>query len=415
MSSKDAQLRGRLDSALLFLSREPAQLSHLLEWFLAPLTLRELASTSGHRKAGRLQPSLAIADIVEKHPKLRRSVVAALMEQAPSAKPASAAEFANPQDLPPERLLASLYAAMSAAHLEDWRRIPQMVDCFSDYLSTKADAPSAKPSTNSDVGKAAAPPIATDPMEKLKQQLNLLRNENAALQEALGKEHRRKQELLEQVEGARSERRDAQARAAELKRQLAESSGASERERLLAAEAADARRLQSIAEQKVELLVYERDDLRACLEDLDHFDSLPEEEVVSFRNRPLLDKEMHLAEQLQQLARPFRVLVVGGGEPQLRHKDKLEEYSEVMGFHSDWRMAEYVSWHKEMDRLGTDMNTRFDALVILHWNRTTFTRKAREICNQAGHKPCITCYYEGFTSLRETLQECLRQLITTCA
>ena len=74
-------------------------------------------------------------------------------------------------------------------------------------------------------------------------------------------------------------------------------------------------------------------------------------------------------------------------------------------------MAEYVSWHKEMDKLATDMRTRYDALVILHWNRTTFTRKAREVCNQAGQKPCITCYYEGFTSLRETLQECMRQLL----
>jgi len=114
---------------------------------------------------------------------------------------------------------------------------------------------------------------------------------------------------------------------------------------------------------------------------------------------------------LEECGRSFKVLVIGGGEPQHRHLDKLEEYAEVMGFESDWRMAEYVSWHKEMNRLGTDMNTRFDALVILHWNRTTFTRKAREICNEAGHKPCITCYYEGFTSLRETLQECLRQLI----
>ena len=66
---------------------------------------------------------------------------------------------------------------------------------------------------------------------------------------------------------------------------------------------------------------------------------------------------------------------------------------------------------REMNRLATDMNTRYDALVILHWNRTTFTRKAREICNESGQKPCVTCHYEGFTSLRRTLQETLRQLL----
>ncbi|MDP7062452.1 MAG: hypothetical protein QF489_05890 [Planctomycetota bacterium] len=412
MGSNESRIRSRIDSALLFLSRDPAQLSCLLEWFLPPQSLSELATAGGRRRAGRLQPSLAIAEMIEKHPKLRRSVATALMQQQPDAEPLAAPESDSLDGVEPQRLLASLYHALIAAHLSDWQEIPPMMDRFEKLLQAAEGTSASSPSA----GKAQpapkpAAPTALDPLDKLKQQLSSLRSENASLQKALGKEHRRKQELLEQLEAARSERRIAVARATELKKQLAESSDVGQREQLLIDEATDARREQRIAEQKLELLVFERDDLRACLEDLDHFDSLAEEEVPSFRNRPLLDKENQLAKALEECGRSFKVLVIGGGEPQHRHLDKLEEYAEVMGFESDWRMAEYVSWHKEMNRLGTDMNTRFDALVILHWNRTTFTRKAREICNEAGHKPCITCYYEGFTSLRETLQECLRQLI----
>jgi hypothetical protein len=411
MGSNESRIRSRIDSALLFLSRDPAQLSCLLEWFLPPRSLSELATASGRRRAGRLQPSLAIADVVEKHPKLRRSIATALMEQQPSAEPLAAPDSDSLDGVDKDRLLASIYAALSAAHLSDWQGIPALVDRFESHLQAAEDNSVATSAERTQSNSKPSSAVTVNPVDKLKGQLTSLRNENATLQEALGKEHRRKQELLEQLEAARSERRIAAARASELKKQLAESTNASQREQLLADEATDARREQHIAEQKLELLVYERDDLRACLEDLDHFDSLAEEEVPSFRNRPLLDKEMQLGQQLEDCGRRFKVLVIGGGEPQYKHHGKLEEYAEVMGFDSNWRMAEYVSWHKEMDRLGTDMNTRFDALVILHWNRTTFTRKAREICNQAGQKPCITCYYEGFTSLRETLQECLRQLI----
>jgi hypothetical protein len=74
-------------------------------------------------------------------------------------------------------------------------------------------------------------------------------------------------------------------------------------------------------------------------------------------------------------------------------------------------MAEYVSWNKEMKRLKQDMEKNYDALVILHWNRTTFTKNARAICNAKNQKPCITCHYEGFVNLRQTLQECLGQLL----
>lgn len=411
MGNNESRIRSRIDSALLFLSRDPAQLSCLLEWFLPPRSLSELATAGGQRRAGRLQPSLALAEVVEKHPKLRHSMASALLEQRPNAEPLAEPATDSLDGVSKERLLASIYEALSAAHLSDWQRIPALIDRFQSHLQAAEDA--LAPTTSeraTNKPKQTTAPVA-DPVDKLKNQLSSLRSQNATLQEALGKEHRRKQELLEQLESARSERRIAVTRASELKKQLAESSNASQREQLLVDEATDARQEQRIAEQKLELLVYERDDLRACLEDLDHFDSLAEEEVPSFRNRPLLDKEMQLAQQLSDVGRSFKVLVVGGGEPQFMHRAKLEEYAEVMGFASDWRMAEYVSWHKEMDRLGTDMNTRFDALVILHWNRTTFTRKAREICNQAGQKPCITCYYEGFTSLRETLQECLRQLI----
>ena len=115
--------------------------------------------------------------------------------------------------------------------------------------------------------------------------------------------------------------------------------------------------------------------------------------MPSFRNRPLTEKEYALGKKLnsaeEQGNSKFRILVVGGGEPQYRHLDKFKEYAKILGFKGTWRLAEYTSWHKEMDRLGRDMASRYDALVILHWNRTTFGRQARAICNQKGQKPCI--------------------------
>nr|MBC8327431.1 hypothetical protein [Planctomycetota bacterium] len=79
--------------------------------------------------------------------------------------------------------------------------------------------------------------------------------------------------------------------------------------------------------------------------------------------------------------------------------------------HGRWRRAEYTPWHKEITLLSRDMERNFAALIVLHWTRTTSPRRARDICNQQGQKPCLTCHYEGFVSLRQTLQECLRQLL----
>lgn len=195
-----------------------------------------------------------------------------------------------------------------------------------------------------------------------------------------------------------------------MKRRLAEATDPGEREKALAESAARAEHELGVLQQKFDLVQEERDDLRACLEDYDRFLALPQEEVPSFRSRPLLPEELEVKAAVAAAGRRRRVLVVGGGEPQYRHRDKLTEYAEAMGFEAEWRMAEYVSWHREIDKLRADMKARFDAMVILHYNRTTFTRHARGICDEAGHKPCLTCRYEGFTSLRATLRECLRQL-----
>ncbi len=241
-----------------------------------------------------------------------------------------------------------------------------------------------------------------------------LKREVGRLEEKLAAARERNRQLDEERERLRSELREEQHRASALKQRLAAASDPAERERALTEELEALRHDHGVLLQKFELLEAERDDLRACLEDMERFQELVEEEVPSFRDRPLLDKERALAERLAARdGRPFRILVIGGAEPQLRHRDKFAEYAEVMGFEGEWRMAEYVSWQKGIEKLKRDMRERFDALVILHWNRTTFTKTARQICNDAGQKPCLTVHYEGFTDLRETLQEGLRQLLDT--
>ncbi|MHC4379985.1 MAG: hypothetical protein ACYSU1_02710 [Planctomycetota bacterium] len=414
MSGDAARDKGTLDSALLFLSREPSCLALLLERFLSPALLQELAQSGGHRKPGNHAPALQVAEVLGQHPRLRKAAVAALLTSLPKDPVAVVPSGGLAKDLEPAELLSSLAFDLLQADADARQRVMDHIVAWAEFIPVAEDADTGREELHSRGKDAEAEPTkatAEDRMAALKGQLLDTRRELSRMEEDLGRERKRRTELKEQVAEAQAERRDAEARAAEWKKRLAASTEASERERELAEEAVLARQKQHVAEQKVDILAWERDDLRACLEDRDRFDAVREEEVPSFRNRPLLDREQMLAARLAERDNTFRILVVGGGEPQFRHRDKLLEYAEVMGFHSDWRMAEYVSWHKEMDKLSTDMNTRFDALVILHWNRTTFTRKAREVCNQAGQKPCITCYYEGFTSLRETLQECLRQLL----
>ena len=415
MTVDESQGKGALDSTLLFLSREAQVLAALLERFLAPTECQALARVAGRRKAGKLSAAQQVADILPQQPKLRKAVVQALWEALPTERKAADFDQDDAQVQSQETLRSALAYDLVLADGEARQRVLDCMTAWQDYIEVREEAADQ---VGAALGVEAKPKAelaaAVTPEEKvaaLKKQLLDARRAQSQLEEEMGQERKRRTELKEQLIDAVAERRDANARAASWKKKLADSSLASDREKDLIEEAVDARQGQHLAEQKLDLLIWERDDLRDCLEDRDRFHALVEEEVPSFHNRPLLQKEQDLAVLMAETGLPFRVLVVGGGEPQYRHRDKLEEYAEVMGFSSTWRMAEYVSWHKEMNKLATDMNTRYDALVILHWNRTTFTKKAREVCNQSGQKPCITCYYEGFTSLRETLQECLRQLL----
>ena len=243
-------------------------------------------------------------------------------------------------------------------------------------------------------------------------QLGRAKQEITRLQEEVGTAHRRHQHAKENLDEAKSQAREEHQRAVDFKRKLSKSSSPAKREATLRAELEAVSKQLSLTSQKFEMIEIEREDLRAYLQDHDRFNTFVEEEVPSFRNRPLTAEEVELGELISKAksATP-RILVVGGGEPQFRHLDKFKEYAEVLGFSGSWRMAEYESWHKEMTQLSKDMESNFDALVILHWNRTTFTRKAREICNIKGQKPCITCHYEGFVSLRQTLGTCIRQVL----
>ena len=416
MTGDEAQSKGALDSALLFLSREAQVLAALLERFLTPTECQAMARVAGRRKAGGLSAAQQVAEILPQHPKLRKAVVQAFWNALPENPTAAEFEDDDAASQSQQTLLSALAHDLLQADADARQRVMDRFVLWQDDIEVKQDPMRTAPPGSSGKAKVkvelSSSMSAEDRVGALKEQLLHARRAQAQLEEEMSQERKRRTELKEQLGDAVAERREADTRAASWKKKLADSSSASEREKDLIEEAVDARQRQHLAEKKLDLLIWERDDLRACLEDRDRFYALEEEEIPSFHNRPLLQKEQDLAVQIAQSNASMRILVVGGGEPQYRHKDKLEEYAEVMGFSSTWRMAEYVSWHKEMDKLGTDMNTRYDALVILHWNRTTFTKKAREVCNQSGHKPCITCYYEGFTSLRETLQECLRQLLS---
>lgn len=405
---------GPIQSSLLEISRDAAQLERVLVLFLPSSTLSKLAKAAGRRLPGRLDPSAQLAGLLPKQPRLAAQIADALAQ-------ALAKSPFQEEDSPREALANWL---QDDQHEGD-HFAPRLEACETEPSAEERQTPKPAPSDVPELPSQPAPEesevaaqVALARSEKegqrLKEQLAQLRRILSERQEELGllrKELRQAEDHSEQAEAAR---RDAEQRASTRKRQLQDVTSSSDREEQLALALETARRELHIEQQKRQWIAEESEDLRACLEDRDRFDAFAEEEVPSFRNRPLLDKEQGLANDLREYARSgahFRILVVGGGEPQLRHQDKLQEYAEVMGFESTWRMAEYTSWHKEMDRLGSDMNTRFDALVILHWNRTTFTRRARKLCDDAGHKPCITCYYEGFTSLRETIQTCLKQLL----
>ncbi len=395
-----------LESGLFGLSKDAPALAWTLQRLLPAPALEQLLRQAGAPRAN--MPAAALARLLVSRPRIATALALAILEHAPAAPaaPAPAAETNGAESW--RELLRESLASGNAAGIEAARGLHQALgDSLPPAAAPSAPAPAAvrKAGTPRRRSPRAAAEHGGDAGAET------ARAEIAKLQQELAQERERRRELAEQAEQARAEAREERARATALKRRLAAATDASERERSLAEAAAQAQRDLGIVQQKFKLVEEERDDLRGCLEDHDRFQSLPEEEVPSFRNRPLLAEEVELSARLAGVGRSFRVLVVGGGEPQHRHREKLVEYAEALGFTAEWRMAEYGSWHRELAKLDADMKSRFDAMVILHWNRTTFTRHARTICDAAGHKPCLTCRYEGFTSLRTALRECLRQLL----
>ncbi len=412
MARHDAERTRAVESALLWLSQDPAAFAWALGRIAPESALAEVL-----RRVGQPVPPYGaaegIARAVARLPHLPKQVARLLLEHLPQTEatplpvPASAAEF-DPTSAPPERWRLALCEYLLLGNAAGAQEIRALHGLLGERL---ASAPEPAPATDrrrEPTPRAArAGPRTPTPQETLA----LAQAQIAGLQQELASEHGRRRELAEELEAARAASREDRTRATDFKKRLAAARDPSERERALEDAAAQAQRELGVLTQKFRLVEEERDDLRACLEDYDRFHSLPAENVASFRNRPLLPEEVALGERIAAGGRAFRILVVGGGEPQYRHREKLAEYSEVLGFLADWRMAEYVSWHRELDKLRADMRDRFDALVILHYNRTTFTSHARGICDDAGHKPCMTCRYEGFTSLRASLRECLRQLL----
>ncbi len=408
MAEHDAERRQGVATALLWLSQDQRLLAWVLERMVPASVLTAALRSTGQAMAPG-GAARTVARQIPRAPRLVPAVVSAILDHLPAGDAGSAA----PQPgMPPEEARRRLRDALLAGDEAGARAAADLAKLCGEQLAPAAEEPAPAKVRPRRTGGAtrkapATPAAAPDPQaEIVKLRGDLLAGEaERALHIA---ESRR---LAKELEDARAEVRTERRRAADLKKRIAAAAEPGAREKALEEEAAAARREHSILAQKFRLVEEERDDLRACLEDHDRFQALAAEEIPSFRKRPLLAEEVDLARRIAADGRTFRILVVGGGEPQFRHRDKLAEYAEVLGFRAEWRMAEYVSWHREMDKLGADMKSRFDALVILHYNRTTFTRNARAICDEAGHKPCITCHYEGFTSLRAVLRECLRQLL----
>ncbi|TAH36404.1 MAG: hypothetical protein EYC70_11435 [Planctomycetota bacterium] len=406
-----------LDSALLALSRRPRALLALLRATLPESALESLARDAGTYRKGADVAAALVEPIVQRR-KHRRRIVEDLLAALPVDAAPDSAQLASPlaRFFRREALLAGLRRFLCAGDLESWERAGELLESWSEWFAPAPEAaPPARPAGVAREEEPPPAPAANKEAEALAARLQEARKETERLADELGRERKRREAIQEQLAESRDAAEEERRRATAAKRKFQQATEASLRERVLEEELEKVRHAREVLAQKFQILEEEREDLHAVLEDHDRFQALPPEEVPSFRARPLQPEERELAETLAARrgsdGTAFRVLVVGGGEPQLRHREKLVEYAQVLGFHSDWRMAEYTSWHKEMERLEIDMARRFDALVILHWNRTTFTRKAREICNRLGQKPCLTCHYEGFTSLRRCLQAVLRQLL----
>jgi hypothetical protein len=429
MGSRRLPGAARLEGSLLALSRDAKRLATVLVACLPPATRKRATQIAGLPPyVGPAGPRRMAGD-VGRHTRLRAAVAAALLEALPTTENSGATGMGAADGGAADQLSASLEALPAADDADVEAQVSALVETHfkrprparnrtssskSRGAKTGAKAGAAGAGAAKAIGaEAGAATEGADALRDARRQLTETRKEKAALERKLAEARRANVRLTRDLEAADAKSSAAEQRAAGAKKKLADAGSASQRETRLRRELKDATRDRDLADKKLALISEERDDLRAQLEDLQRFATLADEVVPSFRDKPLLPVERDLGKALAAHDWQPRILVVGGGEPQRRHLEKFDEYADAVGFKGAWRLADYVSWHKAIDKLGEDMKRRFDALVILHWNRTTFTRKAREACNVAGQKPCITCHYEGFTSLRETLQECLRQLLAT--
>jgi hypothetical protein len=398
MAEPQQELREHLESSLLLLSKDVALCAKFLLAVASTPQLKRLSDSSGFNKPGVVKSEQRIANVLGKHAKLRRATAEQILQNTP--KFGDNSQLLEACDL------------MCSSDSADWQKaVGSLADFIDDTSPLAATSKAAASKEKASPPKLSAEQKLKNKLVGLKSQLSDSRKQLAGAEQQLHAEHVRKTELKEDLAKSQAEVDGLKRRASELKKDLASSSSSSDREQHLQQLLTESQEAQHLAEKKVEWLNSEREDLRGVLEDRDKFDNLPEENIASFHDRPLLAIENDLRDQIKDAQGKFNILIVGGGEPQLNHRPKLQEYAGILGFSADWRAAEYVSWHKEIDKLRADMKSKYDALIILHWNRTTFTRNARGACNDAGQKPCITCYYQGFTNLRETMQECLRQLL----
>lgn len=413
----------RCESALFALARDPQTLAALFRAALGPALLAEQASHLARRRANESSED-ALAHAFLENKRARKSLVAAVLGCLPACElPAGDwdAEGLLPH-IRPTTVRAALRASLLACDGEEESTTDALAEQLQAWEPWLGEPPaeqvgaSRRPTPKPPPRRAQRPsPSAEKDLAEKKRQLKLAEKRANDLGQQCSDVSKRLEKEKANHEKAKAQVKFEKRRSTQLKQQLRAARSPSDRLQKAEGQARDARHDLVVLERKFELIQAEVDDLRGVLEDMDLYLAQPEEAVESFRGRPLPAQEQALAETLEGRgiagAGPFRILVVGGGEPQYRHKDKFREYAALLHFEGKWRMANYTSWQNEMKRLKREMRDRFDAMVILHWNRTTFTKNARRICNDEGQRPCVTCHYEGFVSLRKALQETLRQLL----
>ncbi|MBT4559658.1 MAG: hypothetical protein HOM77_01030 [Planctomycetes bacterium] len=423
MNSSSNADAGHLDSALLFLSNEPETLAFLLGWFLPPAAIK-VCLKAGRRKLPPLYPNPArfLAEQLGSRDGSRKKSASFLLLALPNEKPCPSKWVSkkNIKLIHPSAFFSALRNKLLSEHLDDWKTAAKWIASCADIYPTAndTDEETQRQKRSEAKKKSAAAEVENKKLKKdkinLEQRLSQAQIKLAEAAEQLGREHKRRAELRDEMAQLRAEIHDKSTRAKSLKKKLTTASSSSTRETSLAEALENAQHQVSVLQKKFALTHEERDDLRGVLEDYDKFRELPKEVVASFRGRPLLAEEQRIQESLAARngsgGNQLRILVVGGGEPQHRHKGKLMEYAHELGISTEWRMAEYQSWHKEISKLRDDMRNHFDGLIILHWNRTTFTRKCREICTQENRLD-FTCHYEGFSNLRESMVKLLELLI----